>query len=487
MMIDSSKISEILNSSPSVELLKLRNREIVMVFLVNTFSNQQGAISSENIHTQLSDYLEYKQVENDDENEIAVFDTYETKAKKYIQIWTNKGFLTNYQDERGEIFYELSSHSSKTIDWLQSLKKEEYVGTESKFKNIFNQLKELVEFTNDDINKRIELLEAKKLEVEQQIQRIKIGEDVKVFEDFEIVPRFNQLTQSAKELLSDFKEVEDNFKEITKEIYQKHADESLSKSHILEFTFDALDELKESPQGKSFYAFWSFLLNPDLQEEWGTLTKELYNTLNEKQIVVNDFFLKGMKKHLHSAGQKVYKANDKMAEKLSRIIRENEASKTAITKNVIQDIKKLLVEISKTKQRPEISFELETDIDINILFERKLTFNQNEELTYRDRPELADEDITHSNSLSKLFNQSNIDRDLLRSRIKDALKQKSQTTIFEVIENVGGIEKGLPELFGYIGVVKEFKYSINPDKTQRIVFDTANKKSIQVPEIILTK
>lgn len=66
-------------------------------------------------------------------------------------------------------------------------------------------MKELVEFTNEDIEKRIQLLEDKKLEIEQQIQRIKIGEDVKVFQDFEIVPRFNQLTKSAKELLSDFR------------------------------------------------------------------------------------------------------------------------------------------------------------------------------------------------------------------------------------------------------------------------------------------
>jgi hypothetical protein len=486
-MIDSSKISDILNNSPSVELLRLRNREAIITFLINTFSNQQGAISAENIQTRLADYLEFRQIENDEESEIEVFDTYEIKAKKYIQNWTNRGFLTNYQDERGEIFYELSSHSSKAIDWLSSLKKEEYVGTESKFKNIFSLLKELVEFTNDDAEKRIQLLEDKKLEIEQQIQRIKIGEDVKVFEEFEIVPRFNQLNQSAKELLSDFKEVEDNFKEITKGIYQKHAEGSLTKSDILEFTFEALDELKESQQGKSFYAFWSFLLNPGLQLEWENLTKELYSTLEDKGIPVKDLFLKGMKNHLWTSGQKVYKANDKMAEKLSRIIRENEASKSEVTKNVIQEIKKSLLDISKLKKRPEISFELESDFEISIPFERKLTFEQTEEQTYKSRPKLADEGITHSNHLSKLFAQSNIDKDLLRRRIKDVLRNKSQTTIHEVIESNGGIEKGLPELFGYIGIVKEFKYSISVEKTQRILFDIEKNKSIQIPEIILTK
>lgn len=488
-MTNSSKILEIIKSSPSVELLRLRNREIIIEFLISTFSNEQGVISSENIHNQLADFLEDQQVENDEESEINTFDTYEEKSKKYILNWTNKGFLTNYPDEQGEVFYELSANSSKTIDWLASLKKDEFVGTESKFNNILNQLKELVEFTNEDAVKRIELLEEKKLEIEQQIQRIKIGEDVKVFEEFEIVPRFNQLNQSAKELLSDFKEVEDNFKEITKGIYQKHADESLTKNDILEFTFDALEALKESQQGKSFYAFWSFLLNPELQNKWEILTKELYKTLEEKSIPINDTFLKGMKKHLHGSGQKVYKANDKMAEKLSRIIRESESSKSEATKNIIQQIKKQLVEISKIKanKKPDISFELETETEINILFERRLTFEQKEEITYTDKPQVANEDITSSNHLNKLFSQSNIDKKMLRKRIKDILKEKSQTTLLDVVENYGGLEKGLPELFGYLSLLKEFKHSINTEKAQNIVFDLVNKKHIKIPEIILTK
>jgi len=486
-MANISQIIITLDTSPSVRLLCLKNREMIIEFMVRTFVNKQSSISSENIHSQLTDFLEELRIEIDEENEIDFFDTYEEKSKKYIQKWTNNGFLTNYPDEQGEVFYELSSHSSKTIDWLTSLKKEEFVGTESKFNNILNQLKELVEYTNEDTEKRIELLEEKKLEIEQQIQRIKIGEDIKVFEEFEIVPRFNHLNQSAKELLSDFKEVEDNFKEITKSIYQKHAEGSLSKSDILEFTFDALESLKESQQGKSFYAFWSFILNPELQHKWESLTKDLYKTLEEKSIPVNDTFLIGMKRYLHSSGQKVYKANDKMAEKLSRIIRENESSKSEATKKVIQDIKKQLIEISKLKNKPDISFELETSTEINIPFERKLTKEQSEEVKYTNKPKIANEDITSSNQLGRLFSQSNIDKELLRKRVKDVLKEKSQTTLLDIVENYGGLEKGLPELFGYIGIVKEFRHIINPDKTQSIVFDADNRKQIKIPEIILTK
>lgn len=487
-MPDRDIISEILKTSPSVELLRLRNREVIISFLVTTFSNEQSSISSENIHNQLADFLEYneKDIENED-NSFENFETFEAKAKAYILSWTNSGFLTNYSDEVGEVFYELSGHSSKTIDWLLSLKKEEFVGTESKFNSILNQLKELVEFTNEDTEKRIQLLKDKKLEIEQQIQRIEVGEDVKVFEEFEIVPRFKQLNQAAKELMSDFKEVEGNFTEITKIIYEKHAEGSLSKSHILEFTFDAIDELKNSQQGKSFYAFYSFLLSRELQSKWDSLTNELFQTLEEKSIPINDLFLKGMKKHLHNSGRKVYKANDKMAEKLSRIIRESESSKSEATKKIIQEIKKQLLVVGRQNVKCDASIEVETNIDINIPFERKLTYEQKEEVVYTAKPEVAIDDITSSNHLSKLFSQTNIDKEVLRKRIKDVLKEKSQTTLLEVIESYGGLEKGLPELFGYISVAKEFKHIFSTDKTQSIAFNIKLGKRILVPEIILSK
>lgn len=154
-----TKYSQILNtlsSSPSVKLLSLRkNREIIIEFFFITFSDNQRVISSENIHNKLADFLEDKQVENDEDSQITTFDTYEEKVKKYILNWTDQGFLTNFFDSQGDVFYELSTHSNKTIDWLISLKKEEFVGTESKFNSILYQLKELVEFTNEDVEKSL--------------------------------------------------------------------------------------------------------------------------------------------------------------------------------------------------------------------------------------------------------------------------------------------------------------------------------------------
>ena len=115
-----------------------------------------------------------------------------------------------------------------------------------------------------------------------------------------------------------------NFKDISKEIYLKHTNTSLSKKDVLTFTFDAIDKLKKSHQGKSFYAFWQFLIDRGLKSEWNKLIEELLVNLREKKIEIDDDFLLGIKNNLFETGLQVYRANDKMAEKVSNIIRESD-------------------------------------------------------------------------------------------------------------------------------------------------------------------
>ncbi len=395
-------IENILNTSPSVAILKARSSNIIIDFLTNVF-NDVNAISHENIHSQLAEYLNNHGVDEDEESDILYTDTYEEKAAKYIRKWTDSGFLTNYRNEDGEIYYELSSHSSKVIDWLSGLKQEEYIGTESKFKSIINQLKELVEYTNEDREKRLQLLEDKKLEIEHQIQQLQMGEDVKVFEEYEIIPRFQQINKLAKELLTDFKDVDDNFKTIIKEIYQKQIDPNLKKGGILQYTFDALDELKSSSQGKSFYAFWEFLLAREMQTELDTLITELFQTLKEKNIEGGDTFLQNMVEYLYESGRKVYQTNDKMADKLSRIIRENEMSHVDTAKRIVQEIKNVLIEISKKGQKPDISLAVDDGMEISIPFDRKITFEQSENTDYDFNPETDTLSIEEFGELGKVF------------------------------------------------------------------------------------
>lgn len=482
--MDINQLVQTLNNSPSVKLLKMRSAEFFLAFVTSVF-DEQMAIGEEKLQMLLENMLDNQRedITDEDINEETLSESNEAKAKRLIKEWTDKGLFANYQNEDGEIIYELSSHTSKVIDWVTSLKKEEYIGTESKFKTLFSQLKDLVEFSNEDREKRLELLRQKKEDIERQIESLEMGEEIEVYEDYQIEPRYNSLNKLAKELLSDFKEVDDNFKEIIKQIYKRQTDNE-GKKNILNYIFDAYAELKDSQQGKSFYAFWEFLLSSELQKEWDELTDLLYKTLDKRNIDSKDKFLKEMKKHLFDAGEKVSKTNDRMSEKLSLIIRNNGSSDTQATKQVINDIKKLLLNTTQNKERNNASLSYEV-VELNLPLERQLNLTPKQEIEYKNVPSEASLGITELERLDKLYNHHQIDRKILRKRIDIILRENTQTTLAEVIELNNGIEKGLSELFGYIAILKEYKTVVSDDRKQEIAF--SKDKTITIPEIIITK
>ena len=159
-------IVDILNTSPSVALLRARQCSMILEFLTGAL-DETSAISQENLYNQLAEFLNDKGIDIDEDNNVYLSDTFEEKAEKYVKRWIDSGFLTNYTNDDGEIYYQLSAHTSKAIEWVSGLKREEYIGTESKFKSIITQLKDLVENTNSDKEKRLQYLEAQKLEIEQ--------------------------------------------------------------------------------------------------------------------------------------------------------------------------------------------------------------------------------------------------------------------------------------------------------------------------------
>lgn len=482
--MDINQLVQTLNNSPSVKLLKMRSAEFFLAFVTSVF-DEQMAIGEEKLQMLLENWLDnqHEDIIDEDINIETLGESNEAKAKRLIKEWTDKGLFANYQNEDGEIIYELSSHTSKVIDWVTSLKKEEYIGTESKFKTLFSQLKDLVEFSNEDREKRLELLRQKKEDIERQIESLEMGEEIEVYEDYQIEPRYNSLNKLAKELLSDFKEVDDNFKEIIKQIYKRQTDNE-GKKNILNYIFDAYAELKDSQQGKSFYAFWEFLLSSELQKEWDELTDLLYKTLDKRNIDSKDKFLKEMKKHLFDAGEKVSKTNDRMSEKLSLIIRNNGNSDTQATKQVINDIKKLLLNTTQNKERNNASLSYEV-VELNLPLERQLNLTPKQEIEYKNVPSEASLGITELERLDKLYNHHQIDCKILRKRIDIILRENTQTTLAEVIELNNGIEKGLSELFGYIAILKEYKTVVSDDRKQEIAF--SKDKTITIPEIIITK
>lgn len=109
----------------------------------------------------------------------------------------------------------------------------------------------------------------------REIARIASG-DLDLLDDTALKDRFQQVSTLARELLSDFREVEHNFRRLDQEVREQIATWEGRKGALLEQIFGERDAIADSDQGKSFRAFWDFLMPPARQEELSTLLEKVF-------------------------------------------------------------------------------------------------------------------------------------------------------------------------------------------------------------------
>ena len=74
--------------------------------------------------------------------------------------------------------------------------------------------------------------------------------------------RYQQFAATARELLSDFREVEANFRALDRDLRERIAAWTGSKGELLDEVLGSRESIADSDQGRSFQAFYDFLLSP---------------------------------------------------------------------------------------------------------------------------------------------------------------------------------------------------------------------------------
>ncbi len=478
-----------IKNSATLKMLRGSNAALTISFLLSQFkeTNEQP-IPYNKLVQMFADYID-KLNYHDEELELndLGLDSLD-KARKYIEKWANEEhrYLSIYTDENSkEIMVAPTKYTSRVFQIIELLKERKFVGTESKFKDIFNRLRELIENSIDDPVKKIEELERQKRDIENEIRRIKREQTVSTFENYQIKSRFDDITKLTNELIGDFREVEDNFKIIVRSIIEKQSDNSLSKGKLLQHTFDSLDELKTTDQGKSFYAFWNFLLDDDSQEELRLLVSEVYNILDDRGIEYNDRFLRKAKMILHSSGRKVWDSNNLLADKLTRIIAEKNLEERKKVKETINIIRQLALKLIDKKMMTDTFIEIDGDAEIYMPMERRLGEKQVYS-EFIEQPKPA-ENILDLESLNTLNNMRYINRKELLNNIETLLNEKEVVTLQEVITSFP-ITNGLAEVLGYISLLPgNEKFLLNKEKIEYLKFDFEREKYLRVPQIIFCK
>ena len=137
-------------------------------------------------------------------------DAFPKSAQEYLNDWASieKGWLRKfYQQGSDEPQFDLTPATEKAIAWLSALTERSFVGTGSRLLTLFDLLKQMSEGSESDPAKRLAELHKRRAETDAEIARIQAG-DIALLDDSALKDRFQQFMQLARELLTDFREVE---------------------------------------------------------------------------------------------------------------------------------------------------------------------------------------------------------------------------------------------------------------------------------------
>jgi len=462
-------------SNITLKLLNSDNFALILAFLHFIFKQKRNiTIAQSAIEEALEDFL-YDL--NQSYNQI-----YPKSAKEYLNDWTNSGFLKRYYSSDGDVLYEITPYSQSALEFIESLEKREFVGSQTKFNIIFELLEELEFETNLSDEERIKALQSQKEQIDKRIEKIKKKEYLK-FDSSRIKEHYLQILEQSRKLLYDFSQIEYNFKELNKEVASQILNFSGSKEKILGSIFDVEESIRNSDQGKSFFAFWQILTDSSKNERLSMLIENLYK--NSAVLEIDEQkSLKNLKFDLLNNAQKISKTTSKLVEQLRRFLDDRvllEHKKILeLSKSIQQNVIKLKPNLPKSKHFLAIDG---VKAEIDTVFEKKLyTIKSKNE--FKSELKESDEEI----DLSTFYNIFYVDEEKLKDNINYFLQTKEQVRLAEILEHFP-VKKGISELIAYLSIAQKGNLHIVEKEVDllQIEDENGNKKRVKIPRVIFVR
>ena len=386
-------------------------------------------------------------------------------ALEYLNDWAGneKGWLRKfYIQGSDEPQFDLSPPTEKAISWLTTLTQRSFVGTESRLLTLFELLKQMSEGAESDPNTRIAELHKRRDEIDKEIEQVLSG-DIPLLDDTSMKDRFQQFTQLARELLSDFREVEHNFRGLDRRVRERIALWEGSKGALLEEIMGERDAISDSDQGRSFRAFWDFLMSSSRQEE---LTALLERVLTLPPVVELKPDSRTHRVHYDwlEAGEHTQRTVAQLSQQLRRFLDDQAWLENRRIMDILHGIETKALAVRESQPTGVIMDIADTAADVDLPMERPL-------FTPSIKPLIADIFLQEGDAdidAGALYSQIVIDKAQLAGHIRHALQDRSQVTLRELCE-MQPLQRGLAELVAYLQLAGDtFKAVVDEEVTDDI-------------------
>ncbi|QTX04959.1 DUF3375 domain-containing protein [Agromyces archimandritae] len=438
--MDLHELERLRERHPAWRLVRMRNAPLVLSFLGAHFIEaNRGATPASELVAELDDVL--YAVRRSEPNR------YPSTPGEYLDEWSapERGILRRfYPVGSEEVHYDATPAFEKAYRWVEGLQARAFVGTESRLQTLVELLRQLVHGSETDPEARIAELERRREAIEAELAEARVGR-FPVLDATARRERYQQFSGTARELLSDFREVEDNFRRLDRSARERIARWEGGKGELLDELVGGRSDIASSDQGRSFQAFSDFLRSEARQDELVDLLAEVQSMAD----VGADRRIGRVHHDWAEAAERTQATVRSLSEQFRRFLDEQVWVENRRVLDLVRGIEASAIAVRADPPRGEV---IGLDVDeaglpIALPFERPL---------YDAKPAVEVDSLigpadAHELELDALLSQHIVDTGRLAENIRAIVPRRSSVALEAVIEFYP-IEQGVAEVLGYLSL-----------------------------------
>jgi Protein of unknown function (DUF3375) len=433
-------------------LLRATNAALVLSFLDRVFGQDNaGPVAAGDLVSRLDDEL---YAVNARLGETA----FPKSARAYLDDWAAPaaGWLRKfYPPGSDEPHFDVTPAVERALSWVRSLRARAFVGTESRLNTIFELLRQMVYGAEGDPRVRLAELRRRRDELDREIADVEAGR-VALLDATGQRDRYQQFAATARDLLSDFREVEANFRALDRQLREQIAGFDGGKGELLDVVLGDRDAITDSDQGRSFQAFYDFLLSPQRQEELGELLRRVEQI---EAIEEPDPRLRQIHYDWLDACERTQATVRLLSDQLRRFLDDQSWLESRRIMELLRGIESAALQVRDAP--PGFTVDLDaTGPAVALPMERPLYAPPT-----RTRIDSSVETGADVDDPSALFDHVQVDPARLAAGVRRALQRRTSVGLAEIL-GAQPLEQGLAELVAYLSL-RDAGFGVVFDETVR--------------------
>ena len=440
MALDYFDLEALRLQHPAWRLLRATNAPLVASFLHRVFiTPNQRVLAQSHLVEALNDTLYALR-------ERLGSDAPPKPANEYLNDWAanDAGWLRKfYPPGSDEPHFDLTPATERALAWLVSLSERAFVGTESRLLTLFSLLQQMSEGSDTNPQTRLAELHKRRAEIDADIALVEAGQ-MPLLDDTALKERFQQFAGLSRELLADFREVEQNFRTLDRNMRERIALWDGAKGTLLGDILGERDAITDSDQGKSFRAFWDFLMSQSRQDELSHLLDRVL-ALEPVAALEPNPRLRRVHYDWLDAGEHAQRTVAQLSQQLRRFLDDQAWLENRRIMDLLRGIEVRALALRSTPPTGSIHAIDALHPEVDLPLERPLYRAPTKTALTATKLQAGEAE----GDAQALFEQVRIDKAALAQHIRQSLQTRTHISLGELLQ-LRPLQHGLGELVAYL-------------------------------------